>query len=109
MAKFAVIENENILNIIEAESLEIAESLTGYTCVEYTTEPAEPNGLYKNNTFVKAKPYSSWSLNETNLTWEAPVPKPEQEEGSYWKWDELNKNWIKVIIPNDYLVSTPTE
>jgi hypothetical protein len=32
---FAVIENDTVTNLIIAESLEIAEEITGLTCVEY--------------------------------------------------------------------------
>jgi len=35
---FAIIENDIVTNIIVADSLEIAEAVTGTTCVEYTTE-----------------------------------------------------------------------
>jgi hypothetical protein len=35
MKTFAVIENNIVVNIIVADSIEVAESATGLTCVEY--------------------------------------------------------------------------
>ena len=38
MANYAVIENSKVTNVIVADSKEIAEQVTGLTCVEYTEE-----------------------------------------------------------------------
>jgi len=38
MANFAVIQNDTVVNIIVADSIEIAEQATGLTCVGYTDE-----------------------------------------------------------------------
>lgn len=46
--------------------------------------------------FIAPQPYPSWKLNYTTYAWEAPTPMPEQIEGSWWKWSEYNKEWIKV-------------
>jgi hypothetical protein len=54
MANFAVINGENVINTILAESKETAEQITGFTCIEYTTEPAETGGTYINGVFAKA-------------------------------------------------------
>lgn len=45
--------------------------------------------------FIPPKPYESWKLNTTTLDWEAPVAKPEEVEGFYWSWFEINKEWIQ--------------
>ena len=43
MANYAVIKNNIVENTIVADSKEIAEEVTGLTCVEYTDEnPASP-------------------------------------------------------------------
>lgn len=54
MAKFAVIDGENVINTILAESKEIAEQITGKTCIEFTTESAEIGGTYINGVFAYA-------------------------------------------------------
>lgn len=48
--------------------------------------------------FIAPRPYPSWKLNYTTYQWEAPVAMPEEIEGSFWKWSEVNKEWIKVDI-----------
>ena len=48
--------------------------------------------------FIAPKPYASWKLNYTSYKWEAPVVMPEEIEGSFWKWSEINKEWIAVEI-----------
>jgi len=46
--------------------------------------------------FIPHQPYPSWKLNYTTFVWEAPIPKPEPEEGYFFKWSEYNKEWIKL-------------
>jgi hypothetical protein len=45
MAKFAVIENGIVQNVIIADTKEIAEKVTGFTCVEFTPENPAHIGL----------------------------------------------------------------
>jgi hypothetical protein len=42
MANFAVINNGVVVNTILADSKEIAEEVTGLTCIEYEFEPGAP-------------------------------------------------------------------
>ena len=55
MKMFAVLnENNIVINVIIADSLEIAQSVTGLVCVEYTQEsPAMINDLYNDGNFEK--------------------------------------------------------
>lgn len=46
--------------------------------------------------FIPPKPFSSWTLNETTLEYEAPVSKPTSGTPSYgrkWRWNEENGEW----------------
>jgi hypothetical protein len=97
MAYFAILNNESVVNTIIADSKAIAEEVTGKTCVEYTTEPAEVNGFYRNGTFIKAQPYPSWVLNSDNI-WEAPVSYPsiDSENPKYYLWDEESVSWVQI-------------
>ena len=97
MANFAVLDGENVINTILADSKEIAEELTGKTCIEFTTEPAEAGGTYVDEVFIQRKPYPSWVLN-TNNTWEAPVAYPEfdSENPVSYTWDESTTSWISA-------------
>jgi len=101
MANFAVLDGENVINTIVADSKEIAEQITGKVCIEYTTENAETNGTYINEKFIPRKPYPSWVLDEHN-SWQAPVPRP--QEGGPFVWDESIVDWFDksiIIQPNE--------
>lgn len=58
MKMFAVLnENNIVVNVIIADSLEIAQSVTGLVCVESTAENAAMIGnLYNNGNFEKITP-----------------------------------------------------
>ena len=46
--------------------------------------------------FIPPKPFSSWTLNETTLEYEAPVSKPTSGTPSYgtkWRWNEESQVW----------------
>ena len=96
MPNFAVLNEENVLNIIVANSKTIAEEVTGKVCVEFTIEPAEPGGTYVDGVFIQRKPYASWILNANNQ-WEAPVVYPEfdLENPKYYTWNEETISWIE--------------
>lgn len=97
MANFAVLDGENVLNTIVAESKAIAEEVTGKTCIEFTTDRAEAGGTYVDGVFIPRKPYASWVLNADN-EWEAPVAYPEvdPENPVSYTWDESTTSWISA-------------
>lgn len=41
--------------------------------------------------FIPPKPHNSWTLNETNYLWEAPVTYP--TDGEAYQWNEENQQW----------------
>jgi hypothetical protein len=49
--------------------------------------------------FFYAKPFPSWTMNETECTWEAPVSLPPNRDGYFLSWNEDIKNWEYVEIP----------
>lgn len=110
MKKYAVVENGNILNTIVADSKQIAEEITGNTCIEYTTEPAESGGSYQNGIFIKRKPFDSWILNANNF-WEAPISCPEvdEEDAFYYEWDESVVSWVKISKNETETIETANE
>jgi hypothetical protein len=97
MPNFAVLDGENVLNTIIAESKAIAEEVTGKMCIDFTTERAEAGGTYVGGVFIPRKPYPSWVLNADN-TWEAPVSAPEfdPENPKNYTWNEETTSWIEV-------------
>ena len=50
--------------------------------------------------FITPQPYPSWILNETTCQWEAPIPRPDDEEkmrhgvGKIYHWDEEIQTWV---------------
>jgi len=52
MANYAVIENNVVTNVIVAETLEIAQTVTGLQCVNVTNTGAGIGWSYVNNEFV---------------------------------------------------------
>lgn len=96
MAKFAVLDGENVINVIVADSKEVAEEVTGKTCIEFATENADIGGTYTNGTFIKRKPYASWILNSFN-EWEAPVQVPvyDKDNPKNYIWDETTVSWVE--------------
>jgi hypothetical protein len=57
VATFAVINNGIVENCIIADSLDIAQEVTGLTCVEYTNENTPSIGyLYDNGIFTNPNP-----------------------------------------------------
>ena len=42
--------------------------------------------------FIAPKPFPSWNLNEETCQWEAPIPYPSEEPGTY-QWNEANQTW----------------
>jgi hypothetical protein len=96
---FAVIDGINIVNTIKAESLEIAEEISGKTCVEYSDDiihKVYPGGTYENGKLLAIKPWDSWILNDSN-DWVAPKEEPLPTETTRWLWDEDNVEWVEVL------------
>jgi hypothetical protein len=70
-----------------------------------TWEPTEEEGFRKNfagsgytydeerDAFIPPKQYPSWTLNEEECWWYAPVPYP--EDGGLYSWDEVTQSWIE--------------
>ena len=53
MSTFAVINNNTVINVIVADTKEIAEQVTNLTCVEYTAEnPAAIGWTYDGENFI---------------------------------------------------------
>ena len=46
--------------------------------------------------FIPIKPYNSWVLNETTCLWDAPIPKPDNE--NKYTWNEETQSWTLQTI-----------
>lgn len=49
----------------------------------------------KHDEFYARQPYPSWTWNSFNLTWNSPVPYPENEDPYKYKWDEPTTSWVE--------------
>ena len=54
----------------------------------------------QNDVFYAPKPYPSFILNRQTWLWEAPIPKPTDDQ--YYEWDESSLTWkaIPMNSPN---------
>ncbi len=92
----AIIENGIVVNTIVCESIELAESITGLTAVEYTAEdPAGIDWTYNSTTgkFRSPQLFPSWIYNEEIKQWEAPVAYPTDDKN--YIWDEATTSWVE--------------
>ncbi len=66
--------NDIVTNAIVAESKELAEEITGLSCIEITESTGFANLGYEfiNNKFRAVSPGEQYAYNEFTLTWEIP-------------------------------------
>jgi len=119
MAHFAKVENGIVTNVIVAEQdfIDTLEDKNSWIKTSYNTRggvhyEANTNNpskdgvpLRKNyagigytydlekDAFIPPKPFNSWLLNEETCLWEAPVLKPNDELGIFYRWDESKNEW----------------
>jgi hypothetical protein len=94
----AILENGSVVNTIVCESIELAESITGLTAVEYTDEnPAGTNWTYNSTTgkFRSPQTFPSWIYNEEIKQWEAPVGYPVDDKN--YLWNETSLSWEETV------------
>jgi len=89
MTNYAIHNGSTILNIIVADSQEIAENISKEQAFEITSF-LNIGWIQVDGTWVPPKPYDSWVLN--NGTWEAPVPKPDLDKD--YEWQEYSQTWL---------------
>jgi hypothetical protein len=74
MANFAIVDNNKVVNVIVADSKEIAEQITGQEAVE----------IIDNILWV------DWE--RVNGEWFPPRPPKPESEGN-WEWNEIEQEW----------------
>lgn len=95
MSDFAVISDTVVINVIIADSKEIAEQVSGLTCVESTEENlAIIGGDYVEGYFYGLKPFPSW-IRDGQGQWVSPVGMPEFDENNpvFYAWNEETLSW----------------
>jgi len=99
MAKFAKVINNKIIDVIKADDDFInSHSQKDFFIKDDGTKinVAQVNGSYDatQDAFILPKPYPSWTLNNSTLQWEAPTPKPDDENN--YAWNEQTTSWEEV-------------
>ena len=80
MGYFAIIESGIVTNLIVAETLEDAESVTGKTCAEYTlTNPAHIGLGYNGSVFEQPAITEERIMQFTQEEWESYINDPLRE------------------------------
>jgi hypothetical protein len=100
--------NNNVVNVIVSTSdyiITLADassyvegSITG--AIRYNRPIIGGTFDTTNNAFITPSSYPSFTLNTSTFKWEAPIPKPAEIYGYRWYWNETNKNWISIMLPN---------
>jgi hypothetical protein len=97
MANFAVIENNTVVNLIVADTKEIAETVTNLECIEYpdTSDIAIGNEFSEEfQWYVSNKPASSWIFDFEKKCWAPPIEKP--SDGKNYGWNENSQIWVEI-------------
>jgi len=99
MAHYAILDGNNVVNVILANSLGDAQAVAGgLTVVESTeaTNPAAIGGTYDSSAkkFIGIQPYPSWTLN-SDFIWQPPVALP--KDGKLYGWDEDTTTWVAEV------------
>jgi hypothetical protein len=51
-----------------------------------------------NDVFYPPKIFPSWVMNETNWSWQAPIPKPSSTDTIDYVWNESTLSWVQITI-----------
>jgi hypothetical protein len=108
MSRFAIIENNVVVNLAEAESIEVMGLVMPdiELVLEVTEITGEPfiGGEYRPDVkrFIPYKSYESWIWNEESWSWNPPVAYP--ADGNMYRWDEEIENWIELAVPAEEAV-----
>ena len=99
MANWYIIDSENrLINIITADSKEIAELITGYTAIEQTGAFGGSVGDIWIAEASKFKspfpPFVGWVFDEKLWRYEPPIALP--DDGKAYRWDNLTQSWIEI-------------
>lgn len=92
MPNYAVHDGYVVVNVVRADSLEVAERVTGLPVVETYGEPWIGWTL-ESEGWRRPAPYPSWTWDDSAGGYVAPVTDP--GDGSVW--DEESLSWIPVV------------
>jgi hypothetical protein len=100
MSRYAVIENDVVVNVILADTQEIAEQVSGKICIEYTEENPLAIDWYwmeEAGKYISPTTYASWTYNLLLNSWVPPIEMP-VEDGKYFTWNEELISWDSHLL-----------
>lgn len=89
----------------EQQGIDFLSNLTGHSLWKQTSYNANFRGIFAHvggrydedhDKFVPQQPYLSWVFNTTTWTWEAPVDEPADADTVYYRWNEVERQWVQV-------------
>jgi hypothetical protein len=101
--QFAFINQGNVVNIavFDSPSTELLEFFKRDLELEHiipTNEDpkAMTGGTWDGIKFIPKRPFDSWTYNEVENDWEAPVPYPKVDDSDLiqYYWDEPSLSWV---------------
>lgn len=109
MARYAVVKDNNILNIIEAEEsafgiLPILVPDANDFILIAENEAVYPGGDIINGKFRNPRPFPSWVWNENDWEWNSPIPYPDDFSNPY-RWNEDLLEWEIVDRPIEHPIA----
>jgi len=102
MISFAIHNQGIVINIICAESRQVAESIFGTNVLEITNLPVGMDWFLENDTWYAPRVFDSWIWNLQTQQWEAPTPMPLNQKtitnpnGKLFEWSEAITSWIEI-------------
>lgn len=93
MPNFAISDGSKIVNVIVAESKEVAEKVSGMSAIEIENDEPWLEWTIEEEGWRTPKPYPSWSWSGSE--WIPPVDKP--EGAGMYEWNEELQEWENQI------------
>jgi hypothetical protein len=97
MATFAVVGHGTVVNVILAESEEIAAEVTGMDVIEMVDGVPGMSWVLHDDGWRPPAPYPSWEWNGAH--WLPPIPYPTGDPNTAYTWDEEQGDWVEVVEP----------
>lgn len=98
MSNYAISDGTKIVNVIVADSQEIAEQITGMTAIESSGEPWI-NWTLEEEGWRRPSPFPSWTWDGSE--WQPPIPMPTLG-GFTYEWNEELGDWDSEEISQPF-------